>query len=680
MNYIITKNKDFFNKIGNYNFCSLEDMILPEKIAVDTETTGLFARNCEIFCIQIGTGSNNYIIQLYDNNYEFKDVIPFIENKTMVFHNALFDLGFMYKYNFYPEKVLDTMLANKILYNGMKRVYYTKYNNTVMLPVKSDFGSVMNHELGIKYDKTDQKNIHIVKLSQDSAIQYSFNDVDKLLELHDALESKIEKEGFKNTYNLHCEYIKALAYMEQCGLPIKPELWKEKMIQDEANSLKWKNIIEEYIFDNLENFRNNQLDLFQVKKEIIVSINSPKQMLKVFNELGIKTKDKDGKDSISENIITKTKHEFVDIWLNYQEANHRVTTFGDSIYNKIENNRIYTNFNPMVDTSRLSTRRGNINFLNFPSDKITRSCFEANEGNVMVVSDWSGQETVIAADLSGDKAMTKSVVEGADLHSLLARVLFPEIKDLSDEEIVNNHKEKRTAAKAPRFAMSYGGNAYTLHMNEGIPLTRANEIETGFKELHEGLYTWGAKEFQKAVDTGFIKSADGWVLHLPEYDDYLRHKKVVNDMSRDDWSLYKQGKQENQKYYDAKEEGLVYKIKLQKAYDFYLSKKRDVRHYFIIKAKYERLCLNNPVQSYGAHQLKKATSDLFKWIKENNYLNKVKICNTVHDEIVLECEESLQNIVKDTLQRTMINAGNHYLVNLKIKADANVGASWEEAK
>lgn len=395
MNYIITKNKNFFDKIGSYNFCSLESMILPEKIAVDTETTGLFARNCEIFCIQIGTGSNNYIIHLYDNNYEFKDVIPFIENKTMVFHNALFDLGFMYKYDFYPEKVLDTMLANKILYNGLKRVYYTKNNNIVMLPVKSDFGSVMDYELDIKYDKTDQKNIHIVKLSQNSAIQYSFNDVDKLLKLHDVLESKIEKEGFKDTYNLHCEYIKALAYMEQCGLPINPELWQEKMIQDEANSLKWKNVIEEYIFDNLENFRNNQLDLFEVKKEIIVSINSPKQMLKVFNELGIKTKDKDGKDSISENIITKTKHEFVDIWLNYQEANHRVTTFGDSIYNKIENNRIYTNFNPMVDTARLSTRRGNINFLNFPSDKITRSCFEANEGNVMVVSDWSGQVSAI---------------------------------------------------------------------------------------------------------------------------------------------------------------------------------------------------------------------------------------------------------------------------------------------
>ena len=42
MNYIITKNKDYFSTIGNYNFCDLKDLEnLPEKIAIDTETTGL---------------------------------------------------------------------------------------------------------------------------------------------------------------------------------------------------------------------------------------------------------------------------------------------------------------------------------------------------------------------------------------------------------------------------------------------------------------------------------------------------------------------------------------------------------------------------------------------------------------------------------------------------------------
>ena len=68
MNYIITKNQQFFKKIGDYNYCSLEDMILPETIALDTETTGFDPFKDSLFSIQIGTGTNNYIIDF--NNAE----------------------------------------------------------------------------------------------------------------------------------------------------------------------------------------------------------------------------------------------------------------------------------------------------------------------------------------------------------------------------------------------------------------------------------------------------------------------------------------------------------------------------------------------------------------------------------------------------------------------------------
>ena len=45
MNYIITNNRPFFEKIGKYNYCSLEDMVLPDVIAFDSETTSLAPRN-----------------------------------------------------------------------------------------------------------------------------------------------------------------------------------------------------------------------------------------------------------------------------------------------------------------------------------------------------------------------------------------------------------------------------------------------------------------------------------------------------------------------------------------------------------------------------------------------------------------------------------------------------------
>ena len=663
MNYIITKNPEYFS-FGEYNFCRLEDMILSNTIGIDTETTGLEARKHEIFCIQIGTGSNNYIIHMYDDNYTFDDVRPYIEDKILVGQNLTFDLGFFALQNFFPKQVRDCMIASKIIYNGDA------------LNMRNDFATLMQRELGVFYDKTDQKNISTVKLSQKSTIEYSFNDVDRLLELHDALSAKIDALGFRATYDLHCRYIRALAYMEQCGFGLSSKAWAAKMKEDESNVFKHKQAIEEYIFDTLPKFRDAQLDMFDTKKTIKISLTSPLQMLRVFKELGINTKDKDGKESINETIISKSKHEFVEKWLNFQEAQHRVSTFGKGIYDRIEDERIYTSFNPMVDTARLSTRKGGINFLNFPADKETRKCFEANEGNVVIVCDFSAQEGVIMADLSGDSAMTKSVVDGDDLHCMFARVLFPELEELSDEEIIKNHKDKRQDAKVPRFLFSYGGNSFTLHTNEGFPLDRAIEIEKGFKELHEGLYKWGDEVYKDSIEKGYIESADGWKLKLPKYEMFLELREKVESISKEDWNIYKVGKTEYRRFKDNPE----YIIEKEMAYNFYMSKKRSVSEFFKLKSEYQRLCLNSPVQSRAAHQLKLATCLFFEWLEKNNLIWKVLICNTIHDEIIAESEEYLGPVVAKNLSKFMQQAGNHYLTNLKINAEAHYGKNWAEAK
>jgi len=49
-------------------------------------------------------------------------------------------------------------------------------------------------------------------------------------------------------------------------------------------------------------------------------------------------------------------------------------------------------------------------------------------------------------------------------------------------------------------------------------------------------------------------------------------------------------------------------------------------------------------------------------------------------EIVAETEESLGEIVAKKLSLIMMEAGNYYLTNLKINAEAHIGNSWGEAK
>lgn len=581
-----------------------------------------------------------------------------------------FDLKFFFKHNFFPkERILDTYIASKILYNGDEEVF------------KHDFGSVMLNELNVYYDKTEQKNINKVKLTQPSVITYCFNDVDKLLECHRVLYRKMQDYNCTKTYDLHCDYAKALAYMEMCGLPICERSWRQKMEVDRLNSKKAQESIIEYIWEHIPKFRDNQLSLFDTNKKIKLDLASPKQMIPVFKELKINIEVEEKgvvKESIEEDVIKKSDHEFVKLWLSYKEAEHRVTTFGERIISKIYKGRLYSSFNIMVDTGRISTRKGEINFLNFPSDKETRDCFRANKEFKIVGADYAAQEAVMSADLTGDAVMVASVIDNLDLHCAFARVLFPELAGLTDEEIKKNHKNKRNLAKAPRFCFQFGGSAFSLANNLGISLEEAIKFEKGFKELHAGIYKWGEEECKKSIERGYVENGDGFKLKLPEFKKFQKLNKWFNSLDNSFWENYRVGKQEAIAYKEALEKKEIYKIQFQNEFEFYKKYRPDISTYFSLKSQYFRLSLNNACQGKSAHQSKKANVLIYNWIVENNLQWVVRLANFIHDEIILEVKESFAKEASLALEKAMKDAGNYYLTNplLKVSAEANIGDSW----
>ena len=672
-NYIITNNRKFFDAIGKYNFCTLEEMQLTKHIAVDSETTSLNPREGDMFAIQIGTGKNNYLIdmQTHNNGIKFEEVIPYLEGRTLIGQNFTFDLTFMYAHGFYPEKVMDTFIASKILYNGYPGSF------------RHGFAYIMERELGIDYDKSEQKNIHVTQLKTKKSIQYCFNDVDRLVELMLHLWNKIKNGGFELTAKLHFEYIKGLAYMENCGVPLDTTMWQSKMKFDiEQLVIKEKKVIE-YIYENAPKFQDNQVDMFDTSIKILPKLSSNKQMIPVFKYFDINVITDEGKESIGEDQINKSDHEFVGIWLDYKHAQHSVSNFGQTILDKVVDGRIYTSFNPILDTARISTRKGGINFLNFPANKETRECIRAKDGYKMIVSDYDGQENSVGADLHQDPMMLKSLFDGLDLHCAFAKLLFPdELAELDDAEIISKHKDKRDYSKAPRFLFAYGGSAYTLHVQKNIPLKEAYRIENLFqKDLHPGVYEWGDKVLKAAIKVGYIESAGGFKLHLPYFDDFKKNQAKVESLSREFWQDYKKGKNKYKERFDEEgnvdmEDELTYQEKL------YLEWKSVVSNAAKTRSKYMRLCLNNPIQTTSDHQTKLAVVYLFNHIKKNGHLGLAKICNVPHDEIVLEVVDHLVDEYQEVLGDCMRRAGDYFLTSglLKMGAEANVGLDWYEAK
>ena len=674
MNYIITNNRPFFEKIGAYNYCTLEDMVLPDVIAFDSETTSLKPIDGHMFSVQIGTGKDNYIIDLQQLGGEitFDEVAPFLEGKTLVGHNLTFDLGWLYKYNFVPKKVYDTFIASKILYNG---------NGLI---TRHGFGFVMERELGISYDKSEQKNIAKTQLSNPKAIRYAFNDVDKVLELVKVLGERLRDRGCVPTFKLHCRYIRALAYMEQCGIPISEDKWKDKIEQDKIALEKAKDDVVKFVYDELPKYRDRQIDMFDSSPRIIPLLSSSLQMIPIFEEFGIDVQSDENPDkkTLHKDVLRRSSHPFVELWLTYKQAEHDVSTYGENILNKIKDGRIYTDFNPVLDTARISTRRGGVNILNFPANKRTRDCFVATKGYKMVVADYEGQENVVGADLHQDAMMISSIKNGDDLHSAFARLIFPELQELTDDEIKNNHKDKRQFSKAPRFCFSYGGTGFTAAKSLNIEVKEGERLEQLYKELHPGVYTWGRKKLQESIENGWVESADGFKLDLPWFDQFLDLKKWMDATGEADKKLYKAGKVEANKKKEAEEKGETYTVVNKEAFKVYTKMRPKLSKYFSWQGKYFRLALNNPVQATSAHMTKRAACLLFDYIVDNGHFGLAKICNIPHDEFVLEVREDLAEEYKKVLEKCMIDGGNYYLSSglVEIGAEANIGESWYEAK
>lgn len=87
-------------------------------VAVDLETTGLNPRTDEVRLISISTTEATRLIDC--SRVDPSPLFPILAGKKLVFHNALFDLGFLQALGFEPGEggaIVDTMLISQLLGN-----------------------------------------------------------------------------------------------------------------------------------------------------------------------------------------------------------------------------------------------------------------------------------------------------------------------------------------------------------------------------------------------------------------------------------------------------------------------------------------------------------------------------------------------------------------------------------
>jgi len=615
----------------------------PKLVGVDIETRGLDPHQHEMIMCQLGDEHRQFVIDT--RVVDITEVIDYllVDDITIVGQNLKFEYKFI-KHKFNKELINchDTMLQEICLYNG-----YGMHNSLKALAKRY-----------LNYEADKSIRMRFLEIGDDpfskDEIVYGAFDVILPILISKVQREKITDKGMEVLSLLENNYLKVIGDMEYKGLYFSTEKWMELYNENLPIFEEKKDDLDQFIIDNnLTKWFQTQTDLFGEGRKVNIMWTSSYQVINLFKDLGIcpqavskATKKlaytveakvlKTSLNTINKNTKDSYK-ELIKMYLEMKEYGQRVTTFGEAFLKYVNpiTGRLHSNINQIVSTGRSSSRSPNLQ--NIPSDPRYRMCFTAPEDHKIVNADYSGQETVVLANKSLEPNMIKLIKEGGDMHSFIARYVFPELKELSDKEIKSNHSDKRQIAKAAGFAIAYGGTGFTIANNLGISEKQGNKVYDAYFEAFPNIREYLDKAIENTLSKGYIEvnEVTNRRLNLSQYKTMMNMGAKLNALTKE-----QKGK------------------------------------YFRLKSAISRLSLNVPIQGTAGDITKNASIRFRNWIYENNHQDLVFITNIIHDEINVECPEDISKLVATNLTKCMEEAGALWCKTVPLKADSQIKNYW----
>lgn len=569
MIYLVSNQSSIFNeRFEQVSLVKGIELISKLKfIGTDTETMGLDCHTKALLTIQLGNKDFQVVFDIssYNGNIpqELKDFLNTSES-IFILQNAKFDLQFFYKQKVILKHVYDTMLVETILTVGLQQG-------------GRDLKSLVNKYFNKDLDKSVRGQI-ITKGLNDAVIQYAAYDVVYLEDIMNIQMQQVHSLNLDNAVILDNEFVKVLAYIEYCGIKLDWPKWKEKSIKDlEIVSQKKQDLDNWIVENNHTEWLSGMTDLFSGNQDCILNWNSSKQVLKLFESLGIDcTVRKKGVESksVEEKVIGRQEDKFpiLKLYFEYKEASKLASTYGLS-WEKMINpvtKRIHTTYQQIMVTGRLSSgnmKENKPNLQNLPKNALTRSCFISEPGYKYIAVDYCSQESVVMANFSKDTNLLEFYKKGlTDMHSYITFLLFPEIRRCSLEELTEdellwikkNHPDKRDIAKTAEFAINYGGNGSTISKNTGQSKSQGDFVYNSYFEAFNGLKDYFDKGMLQVARDHYIlfNSVTGRKLFFGPETPYLKYREDVEEDpyfwqrpdARSIHALYRESKSQIQRY------------------------------------------------------------------------------------------------------------------------------------
>ena len=131
------------------------------------------------------------------------------------------------------------------------------------------------------------------------------------------------------------------------------------------------------------------------------------------------------------------------------------------------------------------------------------------EGGCFLSIDYSGMEIRVLACLSRCQPLLDYIERGEDVHTMVASMIY----GVPPESVT---KHQRTMAKSVTFALQYGGTAYTIAQDTGIPMEEAEEIVRRYFRAFPEVKEYMDECIQFAQQNGYIENPFGLRRYLAD--------------------------------------------------------------------------------------------------------------------------------------------------------------------
>jgi len=314
-------------------------------------------------------------------------------------------------------------------------------------------------------------------------------------------------------------------------------------------------------------------------------------------------------------ILRTINHPVARLMLEYRGNEKLISAFGENLLAKI--NTVTGRLHPDFMQAGTDTGRfacSNPNLQQIPRGSDFRSCFVAPKGKKLVTVDYSQQELRVLAEYSEDEILINAYKEGKDLHTVTASMMY----GIPEEKVRKN--VERQASKTINFGLMYGRGAKSLGAQLGVNQDEAQRLLKMYFQKFSKVEKWLKKSALDAVSKGYSTTLTG-----------------------------------RKRYY-------------------VLPDKADPNYDKII-SNIERKGKNTPIQGSSADMIKYALVFITERLKKEKI--PAKIIHTVHDEIVLESDESCAQYVLQLQKEEMYKAGGVLLSKVPVVAEGEVSDVWE---